>query len=76
MSVNSRLILAALEKGKEITALRSQKNDQSNSSFIHNCIAIDCLMGGNTSAHNPYLQANTVNVSLDNSLAMNAGGVA
>jgi hypothetical protein len=76
MSGNLILIPTALENGKEITTPRSQKNNQSESLFIHSHTAIDLLAIGNTSAYNPCLQTNTVNASLDNSLAMNAGGVA
>ena len=58
------------------TAPRSHENDQSSTQSIHDCIAIDLLTSGNTSAHNPCLQANAVNGSLYNSLVINAGGVA
>lgn len=82
MSVNFRLISTALEKGKEITAPRclrrqaTQKNDQNSNSGIHSYRVIDCLPSGNTSAHNPCLHADPVNVSLYNSSAMNIGGAA
>jgi hypothetical protein len=76
MSANLILIPTAPENSKEITTPRSHENDQSSTQSIHNCIVIDFLASGNTSAHNPCLQANAVNVSLYNSLVMNAGGVA
>jgi len=76
MSGNLILIPTALENGKEITTSRSHENDQSRISSIHGYLVIDFLASGNTSAHNPCLQANVVNVSLYNSLVMNAGGAA
>jgi len=76
MSANLILIPTAPENGKEITTPRSQKNDQSRIPYFYGYIVIDFLASGNNSAHNPCLQANTVNVSLYNSLVMNAGGVA
>jgi hypothetical protein len=76
MSANLILIPTALENGKEITTQRSQKNDQSRIPSIYGYKVIDFLASGNTSAYNPCLQANAVNVSLYNSLVMNAGGAA
>jgi len=76
MSANLILIPTAPENSKEISAPRSQKNDQSRISSIHSYPGIEFLASGNTSAQNPCLQANAVNASLYNSLVMNAGGMA
>lgn len=76
MSVNFRLISTALENSKEITAPRSQKNDQNSNSDIHSYRVIKSLASGNTYAHNAYLQADVVNVNLHNFTAMNIGGAA
>ncbi len=76
MSVNLRLIPTALKNGKEITAPRSQKNNQNSNSDIHSYRVIYFLASGNASVYNLCLQPNTVNGRLHNSLVINARGVA
>lgn len=75
MSVNLRLIPTAVKNRKEITVLRSQKNDQNSNQPINNCTVIRLCTSHNSFVQNHCSRTNVAKKIIHSSSAMNGGGV-